>query len=128
MLIALIIAFIWAIAGLLFDAYNTNKGLRAGIAEEGNVLITSISGTKYPKMWQLLTIDGTLRLLILAASFIPGPSAYPYTFAALGIGAFVVAGFKNIQGGRQWKWMFSHPGQKLPLLNSAWEQFWGFWG
>lgn len=126
--IAMFVAFVWAVVCLLFDALNTNKGLRAGVAEEGNWLITTISGTKRPHLWQLLSIDGGLRALILAIGFLPGPAAYPLTFVAIAIGALIVAGFKNIQGGRQWRWMFSHAGQKIPVQNSAWNQFWGFWG
>ncbi len=128
MIYALFTAFIWALAWLGFDSYNTNKGIKAGVAVEGNSWITVFWGV-HPTLWQLWSIDGSIRLaILLAALFVPSSAQYPHAFQAMGIGAFVAAGFKNWQGGREWKWMFSHPGQKLPTMNSAWAQFMGFWG
>jgi hypothetical protein len=127
MIITLLICFVWASICLCFDAFITNKGLRAGIAYEGNSVIVFFFGNK-PWLWQLFAVDGTLRVALLGVGFIPGPEAAPHAFAALMIGGLIVSGFKNIQGYRQWKWMFSHPGQKLPLMDSAWAQFVGFWG
>lgn len=128
MLIGLLVCFVWAVICLGLDMHITNKGLRAGIAVEGNSLIVFFARTDKPALWQLIAVDGTLRLLMLAFSFIPGPTRYPLTFCAMGIGMFVVAGFKNLQGYRQWSWMFSHKGERLPQQNSAWAQFMGFWG
>lgn len=128
MLIALYIAFIWALAWLLFDSYYTNKGIKAGVAFEGNGMITFFWGNK-PKFWQLWSVDGTLRLaILLAALFVPSSEAYPQAWRAMGIGAFIACGFKNWQGGRQWKWMFKNPGKTLPQTNTFWSKFLGFWG
>lgn len=128
MTVALAVSFVWAVGCLLFDAINTNKGLRLGIAEEGNTLITALSGTKYPKLWQLLAIDGGLRAIILGVAFIPGPVDYSHTFTVVSFVALFVAGLKNVRGGRQWKWMISHPGQTIPPGDTFWQKFIGFWG
>lgn len=127
MLIALLICFVWAVICLVFDARITDRGIRAGVAVEGNSVIVLFFGTK-PTLRQLFTVDGSIRVALLGIGFIPGPADYPHAFAALMIGGLIVAGVKNVQGYRQWRWMFNHPGQKLPILNSAWEQFIGFWG
>ena|ERR1035437_9784634 len=128
MLIALYIAFVWALACLLFDSYYTNKGIKAGVAVEGNSMIVYFFNNK-PKFWQLWAVDGTLRLAIFAAArFLPAPTDYPFTWVALGLGALIAAGFKNIQGGRQWLWMFKNPGKKIPLMNTLWSKIMGFWG
>lgn len=128
LLLALFASFIWALAWLGFDSYNTSKGIKAGVANEGNGWITIFWGS-HPNLWQLWSVDGSIRLaILLAALFVPSSEAYPQAWRAMGVGAFIAAGFKNWQGGRQWKWMFSHPGQTIPQMGSAWAQFLGFWG
>ena len=128
MLLALYLAFIWALAWLGFDSYYTNKGIKSGVAVEGNALIVAIWGNK-PKLWQLWSVDGTIRAAMLAAAlFVPSSEDYPKAWVALGIGAFIAYGFKNWQGGRQWKWVMKNPGKTVPWMNTFWEQFIGFWG
>jgi hypothetical protein len=127
-MIAVLITFIWAVLCLMYDALSTQKGLKAGVAVEGNPLIVAAYGNK-PKLWQCLSIDGTIRVaMLLAALMLPAPADYPHSWHALFAGGFVVYGLKNIQGGRQWNWMLKNPGKKIPQLNSAWSQFVGFWG
>ena len=126
MLIALFIAFVWALACLCYDAYETNRGIKAGVALEGNWLISAIWGKK-PKFWQLLSVDVPIRLGLAALALIPSPM-YPHAMTACAVGALTFAGVKNIQGARQWLWMFKNPGKTLPLMGSAWKQFIGFWG
>jgi uncharacterized membrane protein YczE len=129
LIIALLITFAWAVGCLLFDALNTNKGLRAGIAQEGNSLVTFLSRTQTPKLWQLLTIEGTVRVLLLLAAFLlPTPVDLPHCWHACSLGVFIAYGLKNIQGGRQWRWMFNNPGKALPIPHTVWEKFLGFWG
>ena len=123
MLIALFIAFAWALAWLLFDSYNTNKGIKAGIAVEGNTMIIFFWGSK-PKFWQLWSVDGALRLAIFLAALLVPLSAAPL----LGTGALAVWGFKNLQGGRQWQWMFKNPGKRIPEMTTVWGKIMGFWG
>ena len=118
--------FAWALAGLCFDSYETNRGIKAGIGVEGNSWITFFYGNK-PKLWQLLSVDVPIRVALAALAFIPSPM-YPHAMVACASGALAVAGLKNIQGAREWLWMFKNPGKKLPLMGSAWQQFIGFWG
>lgn len=128
MLIALLIAFAWAIFAVLFDYLYTQKGLKAGVAVEGNPMVVEFFG-KEPKLWQCLILELPIRVGLLAAFlFLPAPASYPLAWKALGLGAFIVYGLKNLQGGLQWRWLLKHPGQKLPQPSSAWAQFLGFWG
>ena len=125
MLIALLLSFAWALYWLYQDATWTTKGIQAGIAVEGNTLITRIAGTCKPALWQLLLIDGSLRIALLGVGFIPSDTP---AFEAAAIGMLLVAGIKNIQGSREWKWMFNHPGQTIPEANTVWQKLLGFWG
>ena len=127
MLIALIVVLVWALACLGFDLYNTNKGLRAGIAQEGNELITSLWKTKTPTLKQLAAVEVPIRLGIFGAGFIPGGAAYPYTFAVLALVALALYGLRNIKGGREWLWMFRNPGKTVPVANTVWQKIIGIW-
>ena len=124
----LTIVLVAALAASAYDLYNTNKGLRAKVAEEGNELITSIWKTKYPTLKQLALVEIPIRLVIFDVGMIPGPEQYPSTFTVLATVALVVGILKNIQGGRQWAWMFKHPGQAFPERNTVWQKIMGFWG
>jgi hypothetical protein len=129
MLIALLICFLFAVICLCFDAIITNKGIKAGVAVEGNPLIVFFARTNKPALWQLFAIDGGLRAALLAfALFTPEPADFPHAWPALMIGGFIAFGLKNIMGYREWRWMFSHPGQLMPIPKTAWGQFIGFWG
>lgn len=128
MIYVLLISFIFALACLAFDAINTSRGLRAGVAVEGNGIIVAIAGNK-PKLWQLLTIDGSLRFALLAlALFLPTPDGLPAVWYATLTGAFVSLGLKNIRGGRQWRWLMRNTDKTLPQLNTIWQKLVGFWG
>lgn len=124
MLIFLIVAFLIALACLVYDAYMSAKGIKAGIALEGNAVVTSISGTKSPSFWKIFLIEaGVIRVPI----FILGAVTNVYLAFLFAI-SLLTMGLKNVQSARQWQWMFSHPGQKLPEANTVWQKFFGFWG
>ncbi len=111
MTIALIVTFIWAMSCLAYDSYMSDKGIRAGVAVESNPMITFIAGTDKPTFFQLYVIDaGVIRVPLFIFTFLmPGPNAYPHTWEAFGIGAFISIGIKNILGGLKWrKLMTSH--------------------
>lgn len=101
---ALLISFAWAMGCLAYDAYMSDKGIRRGVAVEGNRMITWIAGTMTPTFWQLYAIDaGVIRVpLLLLALFLPSPGGLPEAWRAAGIGGFVSLGVKNILGGRKW--------------------------
>lgn len=128
MLAALLVAFAFALVCLLYDATTTQKGIKAGVAVEGNPLIVAAFGNK-PSLLQCLAIDLPIRLALMTAFlFIPAPARYPLAWYAMGTGAFMVYGLKNVQGARQWNWMLKNPGKPLPQPTSIWQQFLGFWG
>lgn len=128
MLIILLVLFAWAVSCLAFDISNTIRGLRAGVAVEGNSLVVAIAGNK-PTLVQLTTIEGAVRLaLLVAALFIPTPEGLPHIWQAVFSGAFFSYGLKNIQGGRQWRWLLANPGKSLPQQHTVWEKLTGFWG
>ena len=103
MIIALIVAFVFAMACNAFDIYNTNKGLRKGVALESSTFIDWLAGTKTPKLWQLIAYDTLIRPLIFAFGFIPAGGHYPHAFAAMAIGGLIAAAVKNIKGGLAWR-------------------------
>jgi hypothetical protein len=137
--IVLLACFAWAMGWLLYDATNTQKGIKAGVGVEGNSWITAFYGVK-PSLFQCLSIDVPIRIAIAALAFIPTPS-HPHVFLGGAVGGLVVAGVKNMQGGRAWKWMMTNPTRGLdsdgfpnpvkgtaPVSHSAWAKFVGFWG
>ena len=124
----LTIAFLVALAALAYDIYNTNKGLRAGIAQEGNEVITGLWKTKFPTWGQIAAIEVPIRATIFGVGCIPGPEQYPETFAVLATASLFVAAVKSVQGAREWQWMFKHPGQTIPERNTVWQKIMGFWG
>lgn len=128
MVIFLIVALVFALALLSWDARMTGKGVAAGIAVEGSWLVRKVTKTDKPTAWQVFSAEaGVTRLPIFFAGMLLSLNGLnPLAFIA-GI-ALVIYGIKNIQGAREWKWMFAHPGQKLPVMNTVWEKFIGFWG
>lgn len=116
----------WALGCLLYDATETQKGIKAGVGTEGNSWITVFYGVK-PTLLECLSIDVPIRVGLAALAFIPTP-AYPHACIGLAVGALVVAGVKNIQGARQWKWCLANPTKKMPVMNTVWQQIVGFWG
>lgn len=127
MLTALFVIFAAALAALYFDASYTAKGVAAGIAEEANWLVRMIYNPR-PTFAQLLTVEVPQRVALLGIGFLPGPDAYPSTWKMIALTVLAMYGLHNVKGAREWKWMFAHPGQKLPVLNTVWQKIVGFWG
>lgn len=128
MLIFLAIAYVFALICLGADALATDKGIKAGVALEGNAIVRTLSGTDKPSFEQIMAIEvGVIRTpLILFGIVTAMHGLNPLAYLA-GI-ALVVAGVKNIQGARKWAWMFAHEGQKLPVMETVWQKIVGFWG
>lgn len=128
MLIFLIAALAWAVSLLAYDAEWTERGIKAGLAEEANSIVRFFSRTSKPSFFQVFGIElGVVRApLFLGAVAASAHGNNPLAFLL----AFplVVLGIKNIQGAREWQWMFKHPGQKLPVMNTVWQKIVGFWG
>lgn len=127
MSIALLSIFATALVALYFDASVTAKGVAAGIAEEANFIVRKFFGSR-PSLKQILIAEVPQRLFVLGVGFIPGPDAYPATFQVLAATTLVAFALHNVKGAREWKWLFAHPSQKLPELNTVWQKLVGFWG
>jgi hypothetical protein len=119
-------SFAWALGCLFYDATETQKGIKAGVGVEGNSWITCFYGVK-PTLLQCLSIDVPLRTAMAALAFIPS-SMYPHVMIGPAVAALSVAGVKNIQGARQWKWCLANPTKTMPVMNTVWQQIIGFWG
>ena len=98
-LIALGGALAFAIVADHYDISETEKGIKAGVAVEGN---TWLIGTDKPTAGQLYKRD----LLVIGLSATPSVLAHIFRAPALfygGLSMPVVLGVKHISGGNQWK-------------------------
>jgi len=89
----------FAIAADCYDVSETEKGIKAGVAVEGN---TWLIGTDKPTAGQLYKRD----LLVIGLTAAPPTFAYIFrgpTWFYAGLSGPVVMGFKHISGGNQWK-------------------------
>lgn len=129
--IAVLAAFILAILGDLYDISLTVKGLKLGVAVEGNEQIVKIAGTDKPTYFQLLWIN--MLLPPIPPDFSTWP-ILPIGVAGLILGWNPVAGIpfatmlfiiglKHYLAGR--KWLFYINGGKPDLTKgtSAWQKF-----
>jgi hypothetical protein len=80
-----------------YDIAQTERGLRAGVAVEGNTWLAS----SHPTAGQLYRRD----LLVIGLTATPSTLAYIFRSKAFfygGLGTPIIIGIKHIQGGRQW--------------------------
>lgn len=92
----------FAIAADIYDVRETEKGLKAGVAVEGN---TWLVGSK-PKAGPLYRRD----LLVIGLTTMPSVIAYAahhMEFFYAGLVGPVIIGAKHINGGNQWKDLLS---------------------
>lgn len=96
MLIAFLIALLLLAASTVYDVTATEKGLKAGVAIEGNTFLVG----QHPTAVRLYLRDSLMGML----SFIPADIAYaehsPYFWGAL-IPPMVYA-FLHVRGGQAW--------------------------
>ncbi len=116
------IAVALAVAADLYDVILTEKGLKAGVAVEGNSFLLGETNTK-PTALQLYRRDAIVIAMASApalAVYLMGAPDVAYGFLA----GPVVAAIKHIQGGRAWAKLLA--GGKLSTApKSAWQKFWG---
>jgi hypothetical protein len=89
----------FAIATDVYDVSETEKGLKAGVAVEGNTFLVS---SDKPTAGQLYRRD----LFVIGLSATPSVVAYAFhktEFFYAGLVGPVAVGIKHIQGGNQWK-------------------------
>lgn len=129
-LLAVAIAFVLAILGDLYDIALTVKGIKLGVAVEGNEDIVKIAGNK-PSYMQLLAINMFLPPIPPNFSTWPiipiGVAGFIYGSTPVGGIPFAtilcVIGLKHFLAGR--KWLFYINGGKDDLTHgkSAWQKF-----
>jgi len=101
MLIALLIAFLAAVAAEIFDVTMTEKGLKAGVALERNTwLVGSKPSAKALYLRDLLIIVPFLALGLVAVHF-KHPIVYGF------IAPLAVRAVQHIKGGLEWKKLLS---------------------
>lgn len=126
-LVVLVASFLWAMIWLDVDSYWTDKGIKAGLAVEGNWYVRLIVGAK-PTFWELMLVNGAIDVALLLLSLLPTFGAAPHIWFVVSIVTLTISGVMNIRGSRQWKWMFLHPGKTIPPGDTFWQKFLGFWG
>lgn len=86
--------------GAVYDAKWSERGIRSGIAVEGN---TFLLGTDKPTFWQLERRDLTFYVPILSVAPVVAKLTHhrPWFFGSLS--GFAALGVSHIQGGSQWK-------------------------
>jgi hypothetical protein len=118
------------------DARITNKGIKAGIAVEGNGLLVKLAGTNKPSLIKLVVYNvAKLSLwvgvgLVFAYHFPSTTTTSPVYLGRVLMPVFAaIDATKHYQGFRQWAWMFRNPGKRVEdQENTAWQKFIGFWG
>lgn len=128
--IAVLITFILAILGDLYDISLTVKGIKLGVAVEGNEQIVWVAGTNKPTYWQLLWIN------MLLPPIPPDFSTWP--ILPIGIGGMILGwnptalpfatalfliGLKHYIAGRKWKFYIDGGKDDLSKGESAWQKF-----
>lgn len=103
------------------DASVTEKGISAGVAEEGNPLITFWAGVT-PKPWQITLYNLVSVSVPLFVGLFFGHEA---AIGGLMLGWQCANFVDHIKGIKEWNWLFAHPGQKLPD-DTIWQKF-GLW-
>ena len=112
-----------AIAADIYDVTLTAQGLKKDIAQESFTWLIGPKPSALALYLRDALITGVVAMVPLTLFLLGSvPVAYG-TLAGL-----VVLAVKHVQGYRQWKWMFAHPGQLLPVQHSIWAKFLGFWG
>lgn len=117
MFLALVAALGFAIAADIYDVVLTEKGIKAGVAVEGN---TFLVGQK-PSAVALYLRDSLVTGIattpcILALVYGNKPLFYGFLVAP------VVAGVKHIRGGRAWRNLLNG-GKPVPPATTAWGKF-----
>lgn len=113
----------FAVLADLYDIRLTVRGIKAGVAVEGNEAVVKLARTDKPSFRQLLIIN--MLFPIMPVGFLGLIFAYGNSVAAaipFSVALFLI-GLKHILGGRQWAFLLA--GGKLdptkPL--TAWQKF-----
>lgn len=112
-----------AVAADIYDITLTSQGLKKGVAEESFSWLIGPKPSTLALYLRDALITGIVAMIPLTL-YLAG--SVPVAYGTLVM--FAVLVIKHIQGALAWKWMFSHPGQPLPVQHSVWAKLLGFWG
>lgn len=128
--IVLVVLFVLAVVAAAADASETEIGIKAGVAVEGNSAIDWIWRTQKPTFGETFAYDlvrlGIFAGLGVAGELVHGKLTFGIPFA---IAALIALGLKHYQGARQWAWLIKNPGKTIAEQETtAWQKLVGFWG
>ncbi len=125
---ALVLAYAYSAAMIVWDASLTVKGVASGIADEEDKLPAMIFRVQHPTLFQYVIVRLAERSILAAAIALPHPDGLDHLWYSLAVVGLIVWGLKAMRCAYQWRWMFAHPGQTVPLGDTFWQKFFGFWG
>ena len=118
--ILLAVSLALGVAGDVYDVIMTEKGLKAGVAAEGNQWLSSIVGTK-PSAIGLYFRDSIVLALCVAPTALCATVFHNLPLAYGALISPVVYGVRHVQGGLQWRTLLN--GGKLTQPTTAWQKF-----
>ena len=117
----LIVAAIIGVLGDVYDVTMTERGIKAGVAVEGNDWLV---GSK-PSAIALYLRDGLVFAMCVAPAVVFATVAHNVPLGYGALSAPVVFGVKHLLGGLQWRTLLN--GGKLSTApQSAWQKFLDF--
>ena len=129
------------VAGGIYDANETSKGIKAGVAVEGNSIITTLARTDKPsnlflQVYNFVFVGIVAGLAIFLVHHFPGQNL---EYAAMGgsQAALAADALKHLQAGLKWRFLlkggkldfdgFPIPTDGKEVAHSAWAKFIGPW-
>ena len=116
--ILLTVSLALGVAGDVYDVIMTEKGLKAGVAVEGDTWL--ISSDK-PSALALYLRDSIVLAFCVAPTALCATVFHNIPLAYGALISPVVYGVKHVQGGLQWRTLLN--GGKLPTVQTAWQKF-----
>lgn len=102
-ILLLIVALIWNLACGPVDAYFSNKGIRAGVAVEGNPIINKLFGfTPSAKVLYLFNVVQSIVLVIPGVILATRVSETKQLMSAVSFGALVADGAHHLYSAYLW--------------------------
>lgn len=120
-LIAVIVSFAFAVVADVLDSYYTNKGIKAGVAVEGNSYIVALAGTDKPSFLKVLLIS--MLIPILPVGILGLIVGYGSPAAIVFSTMLVLTGIKHVNGARAWVNLLNG-GKPDNGSKTAWQKFW----
>ena len=116
--ILLTVSLALGVAGDVYDVIMTEKGLKAGVAVEGD---TWLIGSTKPSALALYLRDSLVLALCVAPTALCATVFHNLPLAYGALAGPVAYGAKHVLGGLQWRTLLN--GGKLPTVQTAWQKF-----